>query len=190
MDSDVMTFQLISLKCDFWTTYLSHCGLCFVAHSAGKILYKLSFSEPNFVLLRRLIVIVWRPLEHISASSSKTVGDTEKVFCGNMSGATRGPTRWHSHSAVISNKAWRSASLNVRDLRPIFFALTQLERCFDQFRSLKQSESFWNGLGLSFAKKVCGGRGLDGNPPTENWVILPRGAHNPYEWNRSLSTYN
>ena len=34
---------------------------------------------------RRLIVIVWRPLEHILTPSSKT---TEKFFRGNMSGST------------------------------------------------------------------------------------------------------
>ena len=28
---------------------------------------------------RRLIVIVWRPQEHVSACSSKTVGDREKI---------------------------------------------------------------------------------------------------------------
>ena len=38
-----------------------------------------------------LIVIVCQPFEHISGPSSKTVGDREKVFAGNMSGATRIP---------------------------------------------------------------------------------------------------
>ena len=33
-----------------------------------------------------LIVIVWRPLEHISAHGSKTVGERDKCFLRNMSG--------------------------------------------------------------------------------------------------------
>ena len=47
-------------------------------------------TQPNFILqpkqtkLWRLIVIVWRSHEHISAPSSKTVGNREKVFWGNM----------------------------------------------------------------------------------------------------------
>ena len=77
--------------------------------------------------LQRLIVIVWRPLEHISPLSSKTVGDG-KVF-GNILGNLRNILRWHSHGAVVNAKACRSASLYVPD-RPIdrlFFALTLLE---------------------------------------------------------------
>ena len=40
-------------------------------------------------LISRLIAMVGRPLEHIPAPSSKTVGGREKVFGCNMSGATR-----------------------------------------------------------------------------------------------------
>ena len=39
--------------------------------------------------IRRLIVIIWRPLEHISARSSKTMGDKEKKSYGVPRQATR-----------------------------------------------------------------------------------------------------
>ena len=74
-------------------------------------------------IIWRLFVIVWRPLEHISAPSSETVGDREKVFRGNMLGATRVTKRLPSHGAVVNDKACRSASVYLHD-RPTAFALT------------------------------------------------------------------
>ena len=49
------------------------CGLPPSLHMVGLVT-KASLRK------RRLIVIVWQPLEPISAPSSKTVGDREKVF--------------------------------------------------------------------------------------------------------------
>ena len=52
------------------------CPLVFFSTGAGSICFS------SVVLRRRwrLIVIVWRPFEHISARSFKTVGDREKVL--------------------------------------------------------------------------------------------------------------
>ena len=46
-------------------------------HDGAK--YPVRFLSYAF-FSRRLIVIVWRPLKHISAPSSKTVGDRENSF--------------------------------------------------------------------------------------------------------------
>ena len=45
-----------------------------------------NFPSSSFIkaTTSRLIVIVWQPLEDISAPSFKTMGDREKVLQGNM----------------------------------------------------------------------------------------------------------
>ena len=65
--------------------------------------------------IKTLLVVVWRPLKHIAGRSSKTVHDKDNAFRGNMSDYARIILRWHSHSAMVNDKACRSASLCVHD---------------------------------------------------------------------------
>ena len=76
-----------------------------IALSENAFAFRLKMGDIFNVLLRRpLIVIVGGPLEHISARSSKTVGDRVNMFQGNMSGYTRVTLHCHSHSAVVNDK--------------------------------------------------------------------------------------
>ena len=116
------------------------------------------------LLRRRLIVIVWQPPEHISAPSSKTVGDREKHFWGYMSGATRFTLRWHSHGAVVNDKPCRSATLHVPD-RPTGFLHSHNSKTrwpISVIRTL--SVSPWDALGPSTVKKVPWWWGGGGDP--------------------------
>ena len=65
------------------------------------------------LLRHRLIIIVWQPLEHILASSSKTVDDRGKLFRGYMSGYAQITLRCHRNNAVVNNDFCWSASLYV-----------------------------------------------------------------------------
>ena len=61
--------------------------------SVAPTLYTQTFSVSSIVLKAPLyasgfIVIVWQPLEHISAPSPEPVGARERVFADNMSGVT------------------------------------------------------------------------------------------------------
>ena len=66
-------------------------------------------------LLLRRIVIFWRPLEHILAHSSITVGQRGKMFVANISGYLRITLRCHSRSAVVNDRVSRGTSLHVPD---------------------------------------------------------------------------
>ena len=86
-------------------------------------------------LVKALIVIVWRPLEHISAQSPKTVGEREN-FRASMSGYAQITLRCHSRSAVVNDKACRNASLYVsgRPTDRLFLCAHITRKGFDRFR--------------------------------------------------------
>ena len=64
--------------------------------------------------MHRLIVNIWRPLQHISATGSKMVGDRENMFWG-LSSYVQITFRCHSCSTVIHDEACGSGSLCVPD---------------------------------------------------------------------------
>ena len=107
----------------------------------------------NFKGSRHLIVNVWQPLENLLAPSSKTVDDREKVFWGNMSGATQITLWWHSHGTLLNDVACRSASVYVPDWPTFSLRSNNLKR-LDRFWSFKHCwKALGNGLGPSFVKK-------------------------------------
>ena len=64
--------------------------------------------------MHRLIVIVWWPLQHILATSSKMVGDRENMFWG-LSSYAQITFLCHSCSAVIHDEACGIGNLCVPD---------------------------------------------------------------------------
>ena len=74
---------------------------------------------------------------HISALSSN--GGREKAYGDNMSDAMRITLWWHSHGAVVNDKACRSASLCVhnRPMDLLFLCTHTPRKCFDRFRWFK-----------------------------------------------------
>ena len=93
--------------------------------------------------------LLWSSVGHWSifqaVASSKTMGERKKMFGGNMSGYARFTLRCHRYSAVVDDKACRSANLYIpgrpTDRRFHWAHITRKRKCFDRFRWFK---NIWN----------------------------------------------
>ena len=173
-------------------TWQVHGHLPFLLYCCSIVGYTLGYifcsASNKTILLRRrswhcLIVIVWQPLEHILAYISKTVGNREKSFGVNMSGAVRITHRWHSHGTVVNNKASRSASVYVPE-RPTktFLHSHNSKKRWPILVIQTLLESPWYTLCSCFVKKFGDDWEVSGDPAAKVFVIVHYWRALIYHW--------